>query len=82
LLNPFWQEPLARVTTHVSAGSRKYPSIEAEDDALLIFFRLSKAGYGSVNEIEQWSVRKVLQCLCYEKFCSDYEDTYIELNKN
>jgi hypothetical protein len=47
----------------------------------LIFFRLSKAGYGSVNEIENWDVRRVLQALHYEKFISDFENAYIDLNK-
>jgi len=47
----------------------------------LIFFRLSKAGYGSVNEIEKWDARKVLQALAYEVFCSDYEAAWLELNK-
>jgi hypothetical protein len=47
----------------------------------LIYFRLSKEGYGSVNEIENWDARKVLQALNYEKFASDYEFAYLELNK-
>jgi hypothetical protein len=42
---------------------------------------LAKAGYGSVNEIEQWDARRVLQALYYEEFLSDYESTYVELNK-
>jgi len=48
----------------------------------LIFFRLAKQGYGSVNEIEQWDVRKVVQALHYEKFCDDYEKAYLELRKD
>lgn len=52
------------------------------DDDLLIYFKLSKAGYGSVNEIEKWDVRKVLQALNYEKFVSDYEHAHMEVNKN
>lgn len=80
--HPFWEKPLCSVTTYVGNGGRKHPSIEAVDDELLIFFRLSKVGYGSVNEIEGWDVRKVLQALSYEKFTADYEDAYIELNKH
>jgi len=48
---------------------------------LLVYFRLAKAGYGSVNEIEQWDARRVLQALAYERFCYDYESAYMELNK-
>jgi hypothetical protein len=51
------------------------------DSNLLIYFRLSKSGYGTVNEIEMWDARKVLQALNYEKFCDDYERAYIGLNK-
>jgi len=47
----------------------------------LIYFKLSKAGYGTVNEIEQWDARRVLQAIHYEKFLSDYEDAYMDLNK-
>jgi hypothetical protein len=60
-------------------GSR--PSIEADDDPLLVYYRLSKAGYGSVNEIERWDSRRVLQALYYEGFLFDYELAYVELNK-
>jgi hypothetical protein len=46
-----------------------------------VIFRLSKAGYGSVDEIEKWNARKVLQALYYEEFCYDYENAYLELSK-
>ena len=52
-----------------------------KDDPLLIYLKLSKAGYGFVNEIEQWDARKILQALNYEKFCDDYESAFVELNK-
>lgn len=51
------------------------------DDDLLIMFKLSKAGYGSISQIEKWDARKVIQALNYEKFISDYESAYIEINK-
>jgi len=51
------------------------------DSDLLVYFKLSKAGYGSVNEIEQWDARRVLQALNYEKFVYDYESAFIEINK-
>jgi hypothetical protein len=47
----------------------------------LIYFRLSKAGYGHVDDIEKWDARKVLQALNYEKFVYDYESAFVELNK-
>jgi hypothetical protein len=48
---------------------------------LLIYFKLARAGYGSVNEIEKWDARKVLQAIHYEKFCNEYEAAYFELNR-
>jgi len=47
----------------------------------LIYFRLAKAGYGSVNEIAEWDAKTVLQALNYENFVNDYELAYYELNK-
>lgn len=80
---PFFEKPVCRVTTHVGNRNRKFPAIEVneEDEAHLIYFRLSKAGYGSVNEIENWDVKKVLHALVYESFIDDYEHAYLELNK-
>lgn len=48
---------------------------------MLIYFRLAKEGYGSVNEIEQWDARRVLQALNFEKFCFDFDSAYMELNR-
>lgn len=61
--------------------TKKQPSVEASDDPILIYFRLSKCGYGSVAEIEKWEARKVLQALNYERFCNDYEAAFMELNR-
>jgi hypothetical protein len=47
----------------------------------LIHFRLVKAGYGTLKEVEEMNVRKVIQALHYEAFFSDYEASYIELNR-
>lgn len=46
-----------------------------------MIFRLAKAGYGTVDEIENWDARKVLQALHYENFVADMSDAYMELNK-
>lgn len=48
---------------------------------MLIYFRLVDAGYGSYNEVKQFDARVVAQALHYLKFKSDYEATYMELNK-
>jgi len=48
----------------------------------LIYFRLSKAGYGSINEIKKMEARVILQALHYEGFCADYDNALIELNKD
>jgi hypothetical protein len=47
----------------------------------LYYIKLSKAGYGSVNEIEEWDARKVLQALEYEKYCDDYDSAWLEMNR-
>lgn len=47
-----------------------------------MMLKLSKAGYGSLNELKEWSAREVLQALNYEKFLGDYESSFLELNKH
>jgi len=47
----------------------------------LIHLRLVKAGLGSLAEVKELNARTVLQALNYEKFCSDYETAYLELNR-
>lgn len=49
---------------------------------LVYFFRLVKAGYGPLSEVKKMTAREVLQALCYEKFLTDYEDSYVELNRD
>jgi len=77
---PFRESPLCRVLSNVGDSARR-PRIEAANDPLLIIFRLAKAGYGSVREIQEWDARMVLQALHYEQFVDDYERAYIELHK-
>lgn len=61
---------------------RKKPRIEAEDDDLVIYFRLCDAGYAqSIADAAKLDARTVIQALYYEKFKSDYEQAYIEINK-
>ncbi len=43
---------------------------------------MSKSGYGSLNEILEWSSEKVLSALDYENFTNDMEAAFIELNKD
>lgn len=78
--HPFWEKPLAVVTTYVSDGGKHYPKIQVTEDPLLIYFKLSRAGYGSVDEIREWDTRTVLQCLAYEEFNQKWEQAYLELN--
>lgn len=44
--------------------------------------RLSKAGYGSVNEILGADASAVMMMLEFESFVSDYEVEFYELNKD
>ena len=48
---------------------------------MLIYFKLVKSGYGSLKEVKEFDARTVLQALNYEKFVSDYESAYMEVNK-
>lgn len=48
---------------------------------MLVFFRLAKAGYGSLREVQQMTAREVLQAISYEKFCVDFESAYLEMRK-
>jgi len=40
-----------------------------------------KAGYGNFFEVQQMTAREVIQALNYEDFLSEYERTFLELNK-
>lgn len=61
--------------------SDKEPEIKIEEDDLLIYFKLMKAGYAqSLKEARELTAREVLQALAYERFIGDYERSYIELN--
>jgi hypothetical protein len=46
----------------------------------LILLRLVKSGYGTLKEVKEMTAREVLQALAYEKFLSDYEEEYFNLN--
>ena len=39
------------------------------------------AGFGSYEEVQKLDARPILQFLNYEKFKSDYEAAYLEINK-
>jgi hypothetical protein len=77
----FYEKPLCSVRGY-HAKAHKYPSTEAVEDELLIYFRLVKAGYApTVREAAQMTAREVLQALHYEKFISDYEAAFVEINR-
>jgi len=40
-----------------------------------------KAGYGNFFEVQNMTAREVMQALYYEKFLTDYEQAFFELNK-
>ena len=64
-------------------GLDRYPRViqRRDDDNLIIYYRLVKAGYGNFFEVQQMTAREVIQALSYEDFLSDYERTFLELNK-
>lgn len=48
---------------------------------MLYHFRLVRLGYGDLEQVRKMNAREVLQALDYERFCSQYETAYLELNK-
>ena len=76
---PFREGPLCKVRNYFSKGVRG-PEVEVEEDSLLIFFKLVKSGYGSLQEVQQLDARVVLQALNYEKFLKEYEEAYMEMS--
>jgi hypothetical protein len=53
-------------------------NIENED---LIILRLSKAGYGTPEQIRQMTGQDVISLYHYENFINDYEKEFFEINK-
>lgn len=49
---------------------------------MAIFLRLSKSGYGSLNEIRDWDSETVLSALQYDIFIRDLEEAFFEMNKD
>ena len=77
---PFFESPLCVVTTPYQNDFR-FPQTEIKDDPFFTVLRLVKAGYGTVNEIEKWGARKIINALDYEKYCQDYGLAFDEINK-
>lgn len=51
-----------------------------QEDDLLIFLKLSRAGYGSLAEVEQMDAHHILQAVNYEKFLSEFEASFVHIN--
>jgi hypothetical protein len=59
-----------------------YPKIKNNCEAkVFIAIKLSKAGYGTIEEIMDMRADLVLAALEYELFLHDYEKEFIALNK-
>lgn len=77
------QKPLKyKFLNKVETPYRVYPKVKInEKEDIYIAIRLSKAGYGTVEEILNMSWNLVESIIEYEKFQNEYEEQYIELNK-
>lgn len=54
-----------------------------DDDPMVVYFRLCKSGYAtSIREARELTAREVLQALCFDRFCSEYDAAFVELNKS
>lgn len=51
------------------------------DEGRVVALRLSKEGFGTVEQIEAMAADVVLDALEYAGFLGDYQETMIELNR-
>lgn len=51
------------------------------DDTRVVSLRLSKEGFGTVKEIEEMPSDMVLDALEYAGFLTDWQQTFVEINK-
>ena len=82
-LPPFRAEGLFDVK-NVPVENKRSPAVTIRADReLVIALRLAKAGYagGDLEKILEMKVSSVLAMLQYEKFVDDYQNAYIELNR-
>lgn len=80
--NAFFQRPYFEVKKSNSEKKRQ-PRVEIRaDEGDVTCLKLAKAGYGNPEQIGQMSAAWVLKMIQYEGFCQDYEEEYLNLNKN
>ena len=58
------------------------PNIEVRDTVALAIFRIVKLGYGTLEQVKNFTAREVIQILKYEDFISNYERIVVERQKN
>lgn len=44
--------------------------------------KLVHLGYGTLSDVRKMNAREVLQAIYYDSYLNDYENAYLELNKN
>ena len=52
------------------------------DEPIAVALKLSKSGYGSINEILEMSSEIVLSALEFDTFSNELQESFIELNKD
>ena len=65
--------------------TKKHPTTirQPGEDHLLVYFQLVEHGYAkSLSEARDMTAHEVVQCLHRIKFKSDWENKYVEMNKN
>ena len=78
---PFFTQKRFRVTTK-SSRSNKYPKTEIScSKAIQVALSLSKAGYGTPEQIMEMNAEIVMSALDYENFKNEYEQEYMQLNR-
>ena len=79
---PFFRKPYFEVKKSSSESKRK-PEVEIRaEEGDIICLKLAKSGYGNPEAISQMTASWVLKMSQYENFCQDYEEEYLNLNKN
>lgn len=81
--SPFYDKSFVILkTSFTKDDDSKDPKIEVRDSTALAIFRLVKLGYGSLEEVKQFTAREVIQILKFEEFVSNYEKIVIDRQKN
>lgn len=69
----FYEKSFVIIKESFTRDLNKYaPKIEIRDYSAYVIFKLSKLGYGTIEELKKATSREILQILNYEQFNNDF----------